>query len=153
MVGDAVAADQTTPTVLIVDDEPDMRMALKMMLRRGGRFAVVGEADDGRAAIDAADTHQPDIVLLDLMMPGVDGWQALEELPAVAPRSMIVVLSALDATEHQARVTSRGAFAFLDKQEATARLGDRLEELYAGYLGTGSDQDTVSRRSSNPRRS
>jgi CheY-like chemotaxis protein len=132
-VENEVTDETTAPTVLVVDDEPDVRLMVSLSLQRDDRFAVVGEAADGAEAIELAGAHQPDVVLLDLMMPGVDGWEALPRILTQAPRSMVVVLSALDATEHARGSFAAGAFAYLEKQLASRRLADHLDELLRAF--------------------
>ena len=80
-------------SILIVDDHPLTREALSSLLRAHG-FDVVGEASDGAQAIESAGRLRPDLVLLDLSMPGMDGLQALPRLREAAPECEVVVLSA-----------------------------------------------------------
>lgn len=120
--------------VLLAEDEPDLRLLVRRRLERSGRFEVVGEARDGSEAIDLAVDHEPEIVLLDLMMPGLDGQKALPHLVARCPRTMVVVLSALAADVHEPQTRALGAFAYLEKSV----LGDRawvgaLEDLYSRF--------------------
>ncbi len=102
-------------TVLVVDDEPDVRLLIGLGLRDDGRFEVVAEATDGEQAVALASAHQPDIILLDLRMPGTDGREAIPRLLVVAPRSMVVVLSALQARHEASPVLALGAFAYVEK--------------------------------------
>lgn len=100
----SAAADPTTVTtdparVLLVDDEPALRLVLRTILDRDHRFHVEAEAGDGSDAIELAERHQPDVVLLDLLMPGVSGRDALPAILSVSPRSMVVILSALSAAD------------------------------------------------------
>src|ERR671937_649366 len=81
--------------VLIVDDHPLTRDALAALLAQNG-FAIAGEAGDGEGAIELARTLQPDLILLDLSMPGAGGLQALPRLREAAPRCEVVVLILLD---------------------------------------------------------
>ncbi len=82
--------------VLIVDDEPAVRELLRLALELEGGFAVVAEASDGLQGIDLAREHQPDLVLLDLLMPGMGGLEAVEHMARVAPAAKVVVLTAID---------------------------------------------------------
>ncbi len=132
----------TRPTVLIADDEPDLRLMLRLVLKRDGRFQVCGEAEDGSAAVALASSLQPDVVLLDLMMPVLDGWRALSRLQTVAPRAMVVVLSALDASSHAEETFAQGAFAFLEKQLRPDRIPTELEQLLQRFR-TGLDGHTI----------
>ena len=82
--------------VLIVDDEPVVRDLLRLALELEGGFTVVAEASDGRQGIDLAREHQPDLVLLDLLMPGMGGLEAVGQMARVAPNAKVVVLTAID---------------------------------------------------------
>jgi DNA-binding NarL/FixJ family response regulator len=82
--------------VLIVDDEPAVRDLLRLALDLEGGFTVVAEAGDGRQGIDLARLHQPDLVLLDLLMPGMGGLEAVDDIARVAPAAKVVVLTAVD---------------------------------------------------------
>ncbi|MBT8207309.1 MAG: response regulator transcription factor, partial [Acidimicrobiia bacterium] len=78
--------------LLVVDDVPLFRAGLKAALRDAG-FDVVGEADTGESAVAAAETLQPDLVLLDVLMPGLSGLEVVEKIQAVAPNSTTVLLT------------------------------------------------------------
>lgn len=118
-----------TATVMIADDEPDIRSLLRIALQRDGRFDVVAEAANGHEAIDGAVQHRPDVVLLDLKMPGLDGRRALPQLVAASPRSMVVVLSVLEASVEEAPALAAGAFAYLQKDELTGDLSGEISAL------------------------
>lgn len=130
------------PRVLVVDDEPDLRLMLRLALRRDGRFDVCAEADNGQVALELAEEHQPDVVLLDLMMPVMDGWTALSRIQTVAPRSMVVVLSALDASGNAEATFADGAFAYLEKQVDPTAIGGELD-LLLGQFRAAMAGDTV----------
>ena len=97
-----------TERVLIVDDHPLTRDALAALLSQQG-FDVVGSAEDGQGAIDEAGTLQPDLVLLDLTMPGMDGITALPQIREQAPSCEVVVLTASDAEENLLAAIRAGA--------------------------------------------
>jgi len=112
--------------VLLVDDEPDMRMIERLSLAHDPRFVVVGEAGDGAEAVTAASRTQPDVVLLDLAMPSMDGMAALPAIRKAAPDSQVVMLSAYPAERHAPQALALGAAAYLDKRsvpELAAILG------------------------------
>ena len=101
--------------VVIVDDTEDVRLLLSMTLSVDGRFEMVGTATNGREGVEVCREVQPDGVLLDVMMPVLDGLEALPELRAACPDARIVMLSANDHPEVVARARSRGADAFVAK--------------------------------------
>lgn len=83
-------------SVLLVDDVSEIRRMLRKILERDGRFEIAGEATDGLEGIEAAERLQPDLVLLDLMMPRCGGVEALGRIRDVSPGSGIVIFSALE---------------------------------------------------------
>jgi CheY-like chemotaxis protein len=119
-----------TATVLVVDDEDDIRFLARLHLERVPGFQVVGEATDGVESIELASALQPDIVLLDVMMPRMDGPTALPELQRVCPRSMVVMVSALAAALHEQEAIAAGAFGYVEKGDLTGEFPTRLGELY-----------------------
>jgi len=122
-----VVARAEPRTVLVVDDEADLRDVLRLRLESDGRFSIIGEADDGVKAIDMAAELQPDVVLLDLLMPGLDGREALPGIVAAAPTSMIVIFSAVPSKTAAEQTTELGAFAYLEKTKVR-NIGDNLEK-------------------------
>jgi two-component system chemotaxis response regulator CheY len=90
------APDGAPMTVLVVDDSMSTRRFLRGVLENSRQFAVVGEASDGRDAIDQARSLQPDLVLLDLVMPNMGGTTALAEMLQVSPHSIVVIVSGSD---------------------------------------------------------
>lgn len=100
-----------TPQVLVVDDEPDLRLMLRLALRRDARFEVCGEAENGEVAVQMATRLQPDIILLDLMMPVMDGWQfrrAQQSDPMLAPIPVVVVSADASVQQRAAAIDAAG---------------------------------------------
>ncbi|GGI04543.1 response regulator transcription factor [Egicoccus halophilus] len=110
--------------ILIVDDDPQFRHLVRLVLRSADDFEFVGEASDGQDGVAQAESLAPDVVLLDLMMPEMDGFQALPLIRAAQPRTAVIVLTALDA-EEAAEGMLLGATGFVEKRHIT----DRLEPL------------------------
>src|SRR5262249_9777886 len=79
--------------VVVADDFEDMRILIRVLLTASGRFIVMGEGATGREAVELSAAHRPDVVLLDLAMPEMDGLEALPLILAVSPESKVVVLS------------------------------------------------------------
>ena len=107
--------------ILLVDDHPLTRDALGSLLTRGG-FDVVGEAAEGAEALELAERLQPDLILLDLSMPGVDGLSALPRLRAAAPGCEGVVLTASGTEENLLAAIRGGAAGYLLKSEPPERI-------------------------------
>jgi len=117
--------------VVVADDAADMRLLLSVALSASGRFEIVGEATNGREAVDIATATQPDLTVLDLSMPVMDGLEALPLIRAHAPSATVVVLSGLDESLYADQVRASGAAEFVGKgllpDEIVARLLDVLE--------------------------
>ena len=107
--------------IIVVDDHPLTRDALSSLLAQGG-FDVVGEAADGSEAIDLAQRLQPDLVLLDLSMPGLDGLSALPRVRAAAPGCEVVVLTASGTEDNLLSAIRGGAAGYLLKSEPPERI-------------------------------
>jgi CheY-like chemotaxis protein len=114
-VARTVGETETSSSVLIVDDFEDIRMLLRMQLEMTGRFSVVGEAGDGIEAIEMATALHPDVVLLDLTMPRMDGMTALPLLRSELPEATIIVLSAFGATKAETEALTGGANRYVEK--------------------------------------
>lgn len=101
--------------VLLVDDVPDLRLLVKMGLERAPDFRVVAEAEDGIEAVELAELHQPDLVILDISMPRQDGLETLPKLLAASPNSRVIVLSGFQAERLAPLTRELGAVAYLEK--------------------------------------
>jgi CheY-like chemotaxis protein len=102
-------------TVLIVDDHAEFRAATRALLEAGG-FTVAAEAADGRSALQAAATFRPDLVLLDIQLPDVDGFTIAETL---AGQTVIVLISSRRASSYRGRLAASSVAGFLTKSELT----------------------------------
>src|SRR5262249_27259994 len=133
LVGSRAPADKwwMAERVLIVDDHPLTRDALAALLTQQG-FDVVGEAEDGTAAVALAERLQPDIVLLDLAMPGMGGLTALPHIREHAPASEVVVLTASDAEENLLAAIRAGASGYLLKTEPPEQIAVFLRGVARG---------------------
>lgn len=117
--------------ILIVDDHPLTREALGALLEQHG-FSVVGQAADGEEAIESARRLLPDLVLLDLTMPGMDGLTALPRLRAAAPSAEVVVLTASETEENLLAAIRGGAAGYLLKSEPPERIADFVRGVTRG---------------------
>jgi DNA-binding NarL/FixJ family response regulator len=112
-------------TVLIVDDHASFRRAVRLVLEYEG-YDVVGEAADGEEAIAQAKELSPDLVLLDVHMPGIDGFEVADRLSAEERGPDVVLTSSRDGSDFDQRVKKSGARGFVPKAEIS---GQRLAEL------------------------
>ena len=127
------ATDHDRFSVVVADDVADVRFLVRSSLEGSGRFDVVAEAADGHEAVALAKEHQPDLVLLDLSMPRMDGMQALPLIQDVAPDTKVVVLSSFPAKRMEGAVRSRGALGYLQKGLPPRQLVDQLLEM-GGFM-------------------
>jgi two-component system, OmpR family, KDP operon response regulator KdpE len=123
------------PRVLVVEDDPDLLVILRVNLSGAGLEPIL--ASDGRTAIDRIQAERPDAVLLDVMLPGIDGWQVLEELHRLGDPVPTVVCSAKRNPEDMARARELGAVAYLVKPFDIDRLVDAVVEAAGNGRETG----------------
>jgi DNA-binding NarL/FixJ family response regulator len=115
-------------TILIVDDHPSFRWMARALLESEG-FEVVGEAADGASALEAAKTFHPDVVLIDVQLPDIDGFEVASLLMAENGRKpMIVMTSSRDAADFGSLVEQSGARGFIPKAELSAEAVSALLE-------------------------
>jgi DNA-binding NarL/FixJ family response regulator len=133
LVGRTIRADKTrvATRILIVDDHPLTREALTSLLISHG-FEIPGVACDGAEAITEAARLQPDVILLDLSMPGVDGITALPALREAAPDCEVVILTASGTEENLLAAIRAGAAGYLLKTEAPERIASFLDGVAGG---------------------
>ena len=118
--------------VLLVDDDALVRAGLSMMLDGADGIAVVGEAADGDQVSAAIDAHSPDVVLMDLRMPRVDGITATRRLRARAHPLEVIVLTTFDADENVLRALRAGASGFLLKDSPPGQIAEAIRRVAAG---------------------
>ncbi|MFG1871692.1 response regulator [Micromonospora arborensis] len=108
--------------VLLVDDHPVVRDGLRGMLESEPDLTVVGEAGSGDEAVTAAHTHHPDVILMDLRMPGLDGPGATDRILAALPQTRVVVLTTYDTDADILRAVEAGACGYLLKDATRTEL-------------------------------
>lgn len=118
--------------VLIVDDDPLVRSALTLMLGGQGDVEVVGEAGDGRSGVELAGHLQPDVVLMDIRMPQLNGLEATRRLHAAPDPPRVIVLTTFDADEHVVGALAAGADGFLLKDTPPPLILDAIRKVAAG---------------------
>ena len=124
----------TSPvSVVAIDDSEDLLFLVRGALERSGQFQVVAEAADGEQGVAAVRAHQPDLVLLDILMPVMDGIQALPLIRHECPDAIVVMLSALgDASGMPQRAMSLGANGYIHKDGRIQALPEQLRVIVGG---------------------
>jgi NarL family two-component system response regulator LiaR len=119
-------------TVLIVDDHQVVRLGLQTFLARQLDIAVIGEASSGEEALRLAAEQVPDVVLMDLIMPGMDGVETTRNLKQISPGSQVVILTSYHEDEHIFPAIRAGALSYLLKDVGTADLADAVRKAARG---------------------
>ena len=124
----------TPPPVrlLVVDDHPVVRQGLRTFLETRPDFEVVGEAADGEAAIAQAARLRPDVILMDLVMPGVDGLEAIGRIRAAEPAARILVLTSFASADQVLPALRAGAAGYLLKDAAPAEVEAAIRAVHRG---------------------
>jgi DNA-binding NarL/FixJ family response regulator len=136
--------DAVTPVrVLLVDDDPLLRSGLKLMLAPEESVDVVAEAGDGDEVLAAVDRHRPDVVLMDVRMPRVDGIAATRLLHEQPRPPQVIVLTTFDADEYVVRGLEAGAAGFLLKDSEPAEI---VRAIHHVHRGDGTLSPSVARR-------
>ena len=136
--------------VVMVDDDLRIRTLTRMLFERSEEARVVAEAADGDQVVDLVRAANPDVVLLDLLMPRVDGRTVLPQLVREAPGTMVLVLSALSGIDEADRTFALGAFAYLEKSVVGPELPNQIKELH-GLFQRALAGETVWRPAGPPR--
>jgi DNA-binding NarL/FixJ family response regulator len=122
-----------TVRVLIVDDQEPFRLAARAVVEATDGFEVAGEVDTGEAAVDAAGNLDPDLVLMDVNLPGIDGLEATRRILGDAgDRVVVLLLSTYEYEEYAPRAAEVGAAAYIPKSEFEP---DRLSEAWSAAGG------------------
>ncbi|MFD7321785.1 response regulator [Streptomyces sp. NPDC059875] len=123
-------------TVLIADDQPMQRFGFRMLLESQDDMTVVGEAPNGTEAIRLVDRHRPDVVLMDIRMPGLDGIEATRRIIATGARTRVLIVTTFDLDEYAYEGLRAGASGFLVKDA-------QPEELLSGIRAVASGDAVV----------
>ncbi len=119
-------------TVLIVDDHAVVRQGIKAFLATQPDIEVLGEAASGEEAIRMVEKHVPDVVLMDLVMPGMDGVEATREIRRISPRTQVIVLTSYHDDEHIFPAIRAGALSYLLKDVGPDDLADTVRKAARG---------------------
>ena len=119
-------------TILIVDDDPLVRAGLRLILGGSPSLQVVGEGSDGDEVVDLVTEHRPDVVLMDIRMPRVDGLEATRRLQALPEPPRIIVLTTFDSDDLVLRALTVGADGFLLKDTPPPRMVEAILQVAAG---------------------
>ena len=118
--------------VMLVDDHAVVRMGFKMLLESAADIKVIAEAENGETAIKAYMEHKPNIVVMDITMPGMGGLEAIERILAKDSSARILVLSAHEDSVHPKRVLNAGAMGYLTKRSAAEELIKAIRMVASG---------------------
>ena len=118
--------------VLLVDDHAVVRMGFKMLLESASDIKVVAEADSGEQGVKQYAEHHPDVVVMDITMPGIGGLEAIERIMAKEGSAKILVLSAHEDSVHPKRVLNAGAMGYLTKRSAAEELIKAIRTVASG---------------------
>jgi two-component system response regulator NreC len=121
-----------TIRVLIVDDHAIVRSGLRYVLESASGIAVVGEAGDARNAVFEARSKQPDVILMDVVMPGTSGIDAIPDVLAVSPQTCVLVLSMQDDPRYVRQAFAAGATGYILKEAADTDVVAAIREVAAG---------------------
>jgi len=119
-------------SVMVVDDHPVLRQGLTQLLRLEPDIDVVAEAAHGRQAMALWPAHRPDVTLIDLMMPMMDGVETLEHIRRIDPRARVLILSSSESAADAARAERAGACGYLTKEVDAAAIAAAIREVRAG---------------------
>ena len=118
--------------VFLCDDVTEMRDMVRVALEQEPDLEVVGEASDGEGAARGVDEHHPDVILLDVSMPRVDGLEAIRRIRASSPETAILVLSGFERETMADKAIGLGADAYLEKRASLNEIRDTLRSVVSG---------------------
>jgi DNA-binding NtrC family response regulator len=113
--------------ILVIDDEQGIRDLLDTLLRRKGYVVVLAES--GRKGLELFRRDHPDVIILDMKMPGMDGLTVLQEIRSLDPRQPVIILTGAGTAEMEQQVRALGATEFVEKEFSLDRLGDSLKRI------------------------
>ena len=120
--------------VMVVDDHPIMRNGLKDVLEASGRFEVVGQAKDGEEALSTVEGIEPDVIVMDVIMPNMDGIDACREIMELLPKTRVLMLTASTEEDAVIEAVAAGATGYLQKYSRPEELVEALVDVAEGRL-------------------
>jgi len=118
--------------VAIADDHPEMRVALRLLLRLSEDLELVCEATDGQEALDCVIHHQPDVLVMDLRMPVLDGLAAMQQIRELGARTRVILISSFGGSGRARQAAEAGAQSFIPKEEVGNYLLNAIEAVQRG---------------------
>ena len=118
--------------ILLVDDHAVVRVGFKMLIEAEADIKVIGEAESGEVAVKLFQELKPDIIVMDITMPGIGGLEAIDRIMAKDKNTKILVLSAHEDSVHPKRVLNAGAMGYLTKRSAAEELIKAIKSIYQG---------------------
>jgi len=119
-------------SIMLVDDHAVVRMGFKLLLEGAQEISVVAEAESGEEAVRTFQAHNPDVLVMDISMPGIGGLEAIDRILAKVADQKILVLSGHEDVMHARRVLKAGAVGYLTKRSAADPLIDAVKTVYRG---------------------
>jgi len=119
-------------SIMLVDDHAVVRMGFKLLLEGAQEISVVAEAESGEEAVRTFQAHNPDVLVMDISMPGIGGLEAIDRILAKVADQKILVLSGHEDVMHARRVLKAGAVGYLTKRSAADALIDAVKTVYRG---------------------
>ena len=119
-------------SVIIVDDHALVRMGIRRLLDDLPDVEVVAEAESGEMALTLVKTHQPDVVLLDMKMPGIDGWEVTRRLTKSYPQIKVIAVTAMSSEPLPGRILQLGAMGYLTKESGAEEMAAAIRKVAKG---------------------
>lgn len=118
--------------VAIADDHTELRLALRLLLSRTNKVELICEAADGRQAVECVQRHRPDVLVMDVNMPELNGYQAARQIAGLAVATRIILISIHDGQSYADHAAAAGAHGFVPKGELVHSLIAAIEAVHRG---------------------
>ncbi len=118
--------------IMVVDDHPVVRRGLRHLLGTCSDMEIVAEAADGQSALRSATSAAPDVVLLDIRMPGSSGFEIVPQLRQIAPSARVIILTTYDDDEYLAKALGGGAYGYILKSASDETVAEAIRSVYRG---------------------